>query len=95
MLCIQLPGPVPAVPWRLDKAESFAKSLAISDRHDIVQDRIDGGRTVIETARDVVHYLVNLPEIRGILRIDVEQPLSVKRSPAHKESDDHGNCRRK
>ena len=60
-------------------------------RHDIVQDRVDGGREVVEAAGDEVHLLVDGAEVGRIFGVHVEQPLGVEWSPAHEEADHHGH----
>jgi len=57
---------------RLTAAESLAEGFSITGRHDIVQDRIDGGREIVEAAGNVIHLLVDLVVAGVLFAVDVE-----------------------
>ena len=69
--------------------KSFLESLPIFDRHQIVQDGVDGGGDVVEDARDVHEILVDGPEDHGLLEVDIAEPLGVEWGPAQEEGDHH------
>ena len=49
-------------------AERLPERVAVLERHQVVEDRVDGGREVVEEAGHVVQVLVDGPEDDGLLR---------------------------
>lgn len=70
-------------------AYRLLKCMAIPDAHQVVEDGIDGGAEVIQTAAQDVQPLVQVRIVVGALRVDVEQTLGVKRRPANEKHDHH------
>lgn len=58
-------------------------------RHHVVQNGIEGGRKVVEDARDAVHPVVYSFEVFGVFEVDGHETLGVKWGPTHEETEDH------
>ena len=76
--------------------------LPVFFRKDVVENRVDGGGKVIEAPSNVVQLLVDalvhwfrdeFPFV--FVKHDVEETLSVKRSPAHKKRNHYASCNNK
>jgi len=86
---LQVPGhPVP--PVARVSTQRLPERSPVLHRHQVVQDRVDRRRKVIEATGDRVQQLVGLRVVRRVLCVQVEQPLSVERRPAQEERDDDG-----
>jgi len=86
---LQVPGhPVP--PVARVSAQRLPERSPVLHRHQVVQDRVDRRRKVIEATGDRVQQLVGLRVVRRVLGVQVEQPLRVERRPAQEERDDNG-----
>lgn len=86
---LQVPGhPIPAL--SRVPAQRLSERPPVLHGHQVVQDRVDRGREVIEATGNGVQQLVHLRVIRRILGIQVEKPLRVERGPAQEERDDYG-----
>jgi len=86
---LQVPGhPVP--PVARVPAQRLPERSPVLHRHQVVQDRVDRRREVIEATGDRVQQLVGLRVVRRVLGVQVEQPLRVERRPAQEERDDDG-----
>ena len=64
--------------------------MSVFQRHQVVQDGIDGGGEVIEEPADVVQVLVDRPEEVRVFEVDVGEALSVERGPTEEEGQNHG-----
>ena len=68
------------------------------ERHDVVEDRIDDGADVVEDAgrveEDRLQRLAGAGALLDVVRtrVDGDETLSVERSPADEERDDHSHC---
>lgn len=86
---LQVPGhPVP--PVARVSAQRLPERSPVLHRHQVVQDRVDRRREVIEATGDRVQQLVGLRVVRRVFGVQVEQPLRVERRPAQEERDDDG-----
>ena len=80
----------PGTPPPPAAAECLLEGVSILERHQVIENRVDGSREVIEEARDVVEVLVDSPIDGRLLEVDVGQPLGVERGPAQEERHDNG-----
>lgn len=71
----------------LHAAERLSERLPVLDRHQVVEDGVNGGGDVVQDARDVHEILVNGAEDHRLLEVDVSESLGVERSPAEEEGD--------
>lgn len=76
---------------------TYLESRSEFQRHDVIKYRIYGGRQVVEDARHVRGYAVQLVQERYVLSVQVaggrvirpesgDQPLRVERCPADEKS---------
>ena len=68
-----------------------SESLPVLDAHDVVEERVEGGGEIVETAGGVEKDLVDCPEHFQLLEVNIAQPLEVERSPGDKEEDHNRN----
>lgn len=87
---LQVPGHAVPAPLARVTAQRLAERPPVLHRHQVVQDRVDRGRDVVEAARDRVQQLVDLRVVRRRLCVQVQQPLRVERSPAQEERHHYG-----
>ena len=50
------------------QAPSLLERVSVLERHEVVEDGVDGGREVVEEAGDVVQVLVDRPEDDRLLQ---------------------------
>lgn len=75
-------------------ADGALEGLPELEAHDVVEDRVDDGRHVVEDAGDVEEDAEGrLHRVRPVLLRDVDhhETLRVERGPADEEGDHHGN----
>ena len=68
-----------------------SESLPVLDAHDVVEERVEGGGEIIETARGVEEDLVDCSEHFQLLEVNITQPLEMERSPGDKEENHDRN----
>lgn len=75
----------------------YLERLAELERHDVVEDGVDGGWHVVEDAREVGDDHVDVQDDRRhrlvtwAHTVDGDQALSVERRPADEESDHYSH----
>ena len=52
----------------MDAPSSLLERVSVLERHEVVEDGVDGGREVVEEAGDVVQIFVDRPEDDRLLR---------------------------
>ena len=52
----------------MDAPSSLLERVSVLERHEVVEDGVDGGGEVVEEAGDVVQVLVDRPEDDRLLR---------------------------
>lgn len=79
---------------RTGKCRIYLKGLSEFERHDVVEDGIDGGAQVVQQATHISHHFVYEDLGGGGLLcgepVDRVQPLHLKRCPAYEER--HNYC---
>ena len=55
------------------------------DTHEVVEDGVEGGREIVEEAREVHEILIDSPVDIAVGEVDISKPLDVKRSPRDEE----------
>lgn len=83
------------VQGRLGATQGLLEGLAILDRHQVVQDGVNGGGDVVADARHVHEILVDGSEDVRVLEVDVAQALGVEWDPAEEKGNDHHGWRQK
>ena len=68
-----------------------SESLSVLDAHDVVEEGVEGGGEIVETAGGVEEDLVDCAEHFQLLEVNIAQPLEVERSPGDKEEDHNRN----
>ena len=68
-----------------------SESLPVLDAHDVVEERVEGGGEIVETAGGVEQDLVDCAEHFQLLEVNITQPLEMERSPGDKEEDHNRN----
>ena len=67
------------------------ESLPIFAAHDVVEERVEGGGEIVETAGGVEQDLVHCAEHLQLLEVNITQPLEMERSPGDEEQDHNRN----
>ena len=67
------------------------EGLPVLDTHDVVEERVEGGGEIVETAGGVEQDLVHCAEHLQLLEVNITQPLEMERSPGDEEQDHNRN----
>ena len=65
--------------------------MPVLDTHEVVEDGVEGGREIVEEAREVHDILIDSPVDIAVGEVDISKPLDVKRSPRDEEGHNDSN----
>ena len=82
-------GPGGAVPGLAE--EHRLELLPVLGRHQVVEDRVEGGGEEVEAAGEVEEVLVDGAEGLVLPEVDVAEALEVEGEPGDEEEDHHGD----
>ena len=72
-------------------AQRLSECVSVLERHQIVEDGVDGGGEVVEESGDVVKVFVDGSDDHGFFEVDVGETLGVEWGPAKEEGQDYSS----